>query len=107
MILETRPGRIEAIVLAPGTHGLPQGGDLPGGRAGGLIDHAAAVGAGINAAVRAANGTLGPNQRIAGWRLWPDEDFPRTHTLKVRRDRVRAWAAVESHMPVAADPPNP
>ncbi len=107
VILETRPGRIEAIVLAPGTHGLPQGGDLPGGRAGGLIDDAAAVGAGINAAVRAANGTLGPNQRIAGWRLWPDEDFPRTHTLKVRRDRVRAWAAVESHMPVAADPPNP
>ena len=43
VILETRPGRIEAIVLAPGTHGLPQGGDLPGGRAGGLTDDAAAV----------------------------------------------------------------
>ena len=28
----------------------------------------------------------GPNQRIAGWRLWPDEDFPRTHTLKIKRD---------------------
>ena len=36
---------------------------------------------------------LGPQQRIAGWRLWPDDDFPRTHTLKVRRDPIRAWAA--------------
>jgi long-chain acyl-CoA synthetase len=41
--------------------------------------------------VKAANGTLGPNQRIAGWRLWPESDFPRTHTLKVKRDLVRAW----------------
>jgi hypothetical protein len=47
----------------------------------------------IDAAVKAANATLGPQQRIVGWRLWPDEDFPRTHTLKVRRDPIRAWAA--------------
>jgi long-chain acyl-CoA synthetase len=100
VVLETSPGRIEAIVLAPGTHGLPQGGDLPGGRAGGLLDDAADVRARIDAAVKAANGRLGPNQRVAGWRLWPDEDFPRTHTLKVKRDRVRAWAAVESALPV-------
>jgi hypothetical protein len=39
-----------------------------------------------------ANASLGPNQRVAGWRVWPDEDFPRTHTLKVRRDPIRAWA---------------
>jgi hypothetical protein len=45
----------------------------------------------IDAGVKAANATLGPNQRIAGWRLWPDSDFPRTHTLKVKRDAVRAW----------------
>jgi long-chain acyl-CoA synthetase len=42
--------------------------------------------------VKAANATLGPNQRVAGWRLWPESDFPRTHTLKVKRDLVRAWA---------------
>ncbi|MGH2511071.1 MAG: hypothetical protein ACRDGQ_00140, partial [Candidatus Limnocylindrales bacterium] len=107
VVLEMRPGRIEAIVLAPGTHGLPQGGDLPGGRAGGLTDDAAAVRARIDAVVRAANASLGPNQRIAGWRLWPDEDFPRTHTLKVRRDRVRAWATVESPLPVNAEPAIP
>ena len=32
------------------------------------------------------------HQRIVGWRLWPEPDFPRTHTLKIRRNEVRAWA---------------
>ena len=103
VVLETRPGRIEAIVLAPGTHGLPQGGDLPGARPGGLHDDPAVVRTTIAAAIRAANATLGPNQRIAGWRLWPDADFPRTHTLKVKRDRVRAWAAVDVPVTVTGD----
>jgi long-chain acyl-CoA synthetase len=100
VVLEASPGRIEAIVLAPGTHGLPQGGDLPGDRAAGLIDDAIDVRGRIDAAVKAANATLGPNQRIAGWRLWPDQDFPRTHTLKVKRAQVRAWAAVAAPLPV-------
>ena len=100
VVLETSPGRIEAIVLAPGTHGLPQGGDVPGGGAAGLTDDAIDVRGRIEAAVKAANATLGPNQRIAGWRLWPDQDFPRTHTLKVKRAQVRAWAAVAAPLPV-------
>ena len=99
--IETRPGRIEAVVLAPDTHGAP--GD-PGARAG--LDGALpeAVRATIGAAVKTANAALGPNQRIAGWRLWPEADFPRTHTFKVRRDRVRAWAAVEVPLGVREDP---
>ena len=100
VVLETSPGRIEAIVLAPGTHGLPQGGDVPGDRAAGLTDDAIDVRGRIDVAVKAANATLGPNQRIAGWRLWPDQDFPRTHTLKVKRAQVRAWAAVAAPLPV-------
>jgi len=100
VVLETRPGRIEAIVLAPGTHGLPQGGDLPGARAEGLVDDPEVVRARIDGVVKEANRTLGPNQRIAAWRLWPDADFPRTHTLKVKRDRVRAWATVDAPLPV-------
>jgi long-chain acyl-CoA synthetase len=103
VVIETRPGWIEAIVLAPGAHGLPQGGDLPGARADGLGDDPIKVRASIEAAVKAANARLGPNQRIAGWRLWPDADFPRTHTLKVKRDRVRAWATVESQIPISRD----
>ena len=57
----------------------------------GRPDDAAERGA-VDAAVRPANAALGPQQRIAGWRVWPDDDFPRTHTLKVRRDPIRAWA---------------
>ena len=77
--LETAPGRIEAIVVLAGV--------------GGGVTDATTARPIMEAALRAANGTLGPQQRIAGWRLWPDDDFPRTHTLKVRRDPLRAWVA--------------
>jgi long-chain acyl-CoA synthetase len=99
VVLETSPGRIEAIVLALGSTGIPHSGESPG-----LEPNAppAALRSTIDAAVKAANATLGPNQRIAAWRLWPAADFPRTHTLKVRRDRVRAWATVEAPLPVNA-----
>jgi long-chain acyl-CoA synthetase len=98
VILETRPGRIEAIVLPPGAPTIPESGKAPG------FDPAsppAELRVTIDAAVRAANATLGPNQRIASWRLWPEADFPRTHTLKVKRDRVRAWAAVDAPLPTS------
>ncbi len=94
VVLETQPGRIEAVVL-----GSAAGSALPGAAAD--QPDPAAVRERIDAAVKAANGTLGPNQRIAGWRLWPDEDFPRTHTLKIKRGQVRAWLAVDSPLPVA------
>jgi long-chain acyl-CoA synthetase len=76
IVVETRPGRIEAVVLRS---------------AAGAADDAAAKPI-VDAAVRAANATLGPQQRIVAWRLWPEDDFPRTHTLKIRRDPIRAWA---------------
>lgn len=82
VVVETQPGRIEAIVL--GAVGEADPGELR---------------AGIDAAVKVANASLGPNQRIAGWRLWPDEDFPRTHTLKVKRAPVRAWVAADTPPP--------
>lgn len=85
VVLETKPGRIEAIVLA--------------GESGNKPDPVA-VRARLDAAVKGANAALGPNQRIAGWRLWPEEDFPRTHTLKVKRTQVHAWADVEASLPV-------
>ena len=94
--IEARPGRIEVVVLAPRTHSAP--GDQ---RAASVIDESLPdeVRAEIEAAVKAANAALGPNQRIAGWRLWPEADFPRTHTFKVKRDRVRTWAAVDTPLP--------
>ncbi len=84
VVVETQPGRIEAVVLAGTADAAP-----------------ADVRATIDAAVKAANATLGPNQRIAGWRLWPEEDFPRTHTLKIKRAPIRAWIAADTPLPVA------
>jgi long-chain acyl-CoA synthetase len=86
IVVETRPGRIEAVVLLSGV---------------GVRDARAAEPV-VDAAVKAANAQLGPQQRIAAWRLWPEDDFPRTHTLKIRRDPIRAWARGESEP--AAEP---
>ena len=36
-------------------------------------------------AVAWANGRLAEHQRVRGFTVWPDEDFPRTHTLKVKK----------------------
>lgn len=101
VVIETRPGRIEAVVLAPGPTVVPRGGDVPGQGVEGLHRDPTELGAEIDAAVKRANARLAVNQRVAAWRLWPDVDFPRTHTLKVKRDRIRAWAVVEQPLPVS------
>ena len=77
VVIETEPGRIEAVVLQP-----------------------AAGGADPKDAVKAANATLAVHQRVAAIRIWPEHDFPRTHTFKVKRDAVRHWAAAEEQLPV-------
>ncbi|HZR39583.1 MAG TPA: AMP-binding protein [Ktedonobacteraceae bacterium] len=41
-------------------------------------------------AVRNANKQLASHQQIRGFTLWTGEDFPRTHTLKVKRPEVLA-----------------
>jgi long-chain acyl-CoA synthetase len=92
VVLETRPGRIEAVVLAGAAS--PSGTAIPPPKDGSA--DAAALRARVDEAVKAANARLGPNQRIHGWRLWPDEDFPRTHTLKIKRAPVRAWAVADT-----------
>jgi long-chain acyl-CoA synthetase len=38
-----------------------------------------------DAVVRDANVLLGAHQQIRGVTIWPDEDLPRTHTLKVKK----------------------
>jgi long-chain acyl-CoA synthetase len=42
-------------------------------------------------AVKAANRRLAPHQQIRGQSLWPEEDFPRTLTLKPRRPLIEEW----------------
>jgi long-chain acyl-CoA synthetase len=99
VVIETRPGRIEAVVLPPGAQAIPRSGEALGFDPTSPPDDVRAT---LDAAVKAANGQLGANQKIAAWRLWPESDFPRTHTLKVKRDRVRSWAIVEAPLPVNA-----
>lgn len=41
--------------------------------------------------VRTANAQLAPNQQIRGFSVWPEEDFPRTSTLKVRKPVLLDW----------------
>ena len=91
VVLETEPGRIEAVVLPPGSVPiLRTDQQAANDRA---VD--ADLRADIEARVKAANADLSMHQRIAAWRLWPERDFPRTHTLKIRRNEVRAWAGDE------------
>jgi long-chain acyl-CoA synthetase len=106
VVLDPEPGRIEAIVLAPDEPRLPgrQASDSLPTR---LAEPPAELRARIDAAVKAANATLGINQRIDGWRLWPDDDFPRTHTMKVKRNLVRAWAMGTTAGPVDGTTPVP
>jgi long-chain acyl-CoA synthetase len=81
--VETSPGRIEAIVLAPaGTADEPTLREATG------------------ASVKEANKRLAQHQRVAAFRFWPEDDFPRTHTFKVKRDIVRRWAAHDEPLPV-------
>ncbi len=53
--------------------------------------------------MRAANPKLDDRQQIMGFTVWPEEDFPRTHTLKIKRDPVRHWAASDVPLPVRSE----
>ena len=102
VVLETEPGRIEAIVLAPSEAGRMPAGGTAVPAAGAFTDEAdlERIRADVDAAVKAANATLAVHSRVAAWRFWPEVDFPRTHTLKVKRNEVRAWAAIAAPLPV-------
>jgi len=109
VVLETAPGRIEAIVLAGEGPAAPRPAEEARSRAAeeersraaeASASVTAAESARIEAAIKEANRALGINQRVEGWRIWPEADFPRTHTLKVKRDLVRAWIDADSPLKV-------
>jgi len=98
VVVETAAGRIEAIVLAPDPLGLRGlAGEPAQSRTAAQDEEQRRV---IDEAVRSANSTLAVHQRVQGWRLWPEPDFPRTHTFKVRRDLVQAWAGSQAPLPL-------
>ncbi|HXZ18721.1 MAG TPA: AMP-binding protein, partial [Candidatus Acidoferrales bacterium] len=59
-------------------------------------------------AVQRANDNLGAHQRIRHWRIWPDEDFPRTGTQKPRTnlilERILAQEKAGAAAPSVAGP---
>jgi long-chain acyl-CoA synthetase len=91
VVLETSPGRVEAVVLPPGTQPRVRADQEPPAER--SSEEEAELRARIEEIVRAANRELGMHQRLAGWRLWPEPDFPRTHTFKIRRGEVARWAS--------------
>jgi long-chain acyl-CoA synthetase len=50
------------------------------------------------AAVQQANRQLASHQQVRSFTIWPEEDFPRTHTMKVRRpELLERLPAVRAH----------
>ena len=77
-VLRKHPAVTDAVVV-----GLPKGS--------GMEVHAAII---LNdpevapQVVSGANGQLAEHQQIRSFTVWPEEDFPRTHTLKVKKGVV-------------------
>lgn len=80
-VLNKQPGVRDSVVV-----GLPADGGLVRIHAVLLMEE----GDGSNAAevVSSTNKLVADHQRIRGFTIWPEEDFPRTHTLKVRKNLV-------------------
>jgi long-chain acyl-CoA synthetase len=89
------PGVVEAMVMAvPSSYG-PQ-------------VHAvvlcSAKDADIASIVRQANVGLAPHQQIRSYEIWPEPDFPRTHTAKVKRAEVTKFVLAEKRGERAEEP---
>ena len=56
------------------------------------------------AAISRANERLGAHQRIRHWKLWPDEDFPRTGTQKPRTNLILERILADEHAGAGAKP---
>ena len=59
-------------------------------------------GADADAVIAAANARLGGHQQIRGHTIWPDEEFPRTTTLKVKKNEILTW--IRAQKPDAPPP---
>ena len=96
MVIETAPGRIEAVRprLCRGCR------TTDAADAAATAHDPAELRATLTPQSRPRTPPSGANQRIAAWRLRPDDDFPRTHTLKVKRTAIREWVAAEAPLPV-------
>jgi len=81
-VLNTMPGVKDCCVI-----GLEEGGDIRV-HAVILMEEEAWDNDSIRSMIASANQVLQPHQQIQGFTIWPHEDFPRTHTLKIKRGPV-------------------
>ena len=78
-VLQAHPAIKDAVVI-----GLTEGGQGPVVHGVLLMEDAARA----KSAIQQTNKQLAQHQQIRGYTIWPEEDFPRTHTLKVKRPEV-------------------
>jgi len=99
VVLETRPGRLEAVVLSPDAPPVitPNSPAPPPPKDDAEV---AALRARIEPMIRQANSKLSQHQRIDDFRIWPEADFPRTHTLKIKRSEVQKWAGADAPLAI-------
>jgi long-chain acyl-CoA synthetase len=95
--LRAQPGVRDAVVIGkPGPRGEEVWGVL-------LL----AAGADAEGAIAETNRSLAPHQRVRGFTVWPDGDFPRTPTLKPRRRDIAAALAAAPEPAASAKGPRP
>jgi long-chain acyl-CoA synthetase len=99
VVIETKPGRLEAIVLSPDAPPVitPNSPAPPPPTDDAQMN---ALRSRIEPMVREANSRLGQHQRLDDFRIWPEADFPRTHTLKIKRGEVQKWLGAETPLAV-------
>ncbi|HEX8919304.1 MAG TPA: AMP-binding protein, partial [Chloroflexota bacterium] len=91
------PGVIEAVVMAvPSPYG-PQIHAV-------LLCRSTDADAG--AIVSQANATLAPHQQVRSYEIWPEPDFPRTHTAKIKQAEVATYVLAEQRGEKATVPPH-
>jgi long-chain acyl-CoA synthetase len=99
VVVETEPGRLEAVVLSPDAPPVVTP-NSPAPAAPATDAEMAALRARIEPLFKEANARLGQQQRLADFRVWPEADFPRTHTLKIRRSEVHKWTGAHGPLPL-------
>ncbi len=96
-VLGRLPGVVEAVVVAvPSGYGPQIHAVLACGSK--EVDAAALV--------HQANTRLAPHQQIRSFEIWPEPDFPRTHTAKIKRPEVAAYVLAEKQGKKVSEPQN-
>ncbi|GAC1320823.1 MAG: AMP-binding protein [Chloroflexota bacterium] len=89
------PGVIESVVMAvPSSYGPQIHAVL-------LCDSKDTDAAGI---IARANAGLAPHQQVRSYEIWPESDFPRTHTAKIRRAEVAKYVLAEQRGEKTSEP---